>query len=198
MENDEEDSEFLPDSLDINEVPDSGIGSSSERTSSYKVNQCLITPCFPPNIPFLCSQIRTTQRSAWKLKNSKRSSKRPLWRRPNPWTGKRRRLIGPQIVFYQWTKAQTARGAVLLVPRPYRPKIDSCPPTIWVRHRHRPCLPKSPARISINAWVFLLSASTARNPIVWRMEAWRRESKALWTKLRAEAPQKCTYPPGNL
>mgnify|MGYP001477112329 FL=1 len=37
MENDDEDdSECLQDSLDINEVPDSGIGSSSERT--YKVN----------------------------------------------------------------------------------------------------------------------------------------------------------------
>ena len=37
MENDDEDSECLQDSLDINEVPDSGIGSSSERT--YKVNR---------------------------------------------------------------------------------------------------------------------------------------------------------------
>ena len=60
MENDEEDSEFLPDSLDINEVPDSGIGSSSERTSSYKVNQCLITPCFPFNtIPLQPNQNNT-------------------------------------------------------------------------------------------------------------------------------------------
>ena len=45
MENDDEDSECLQDSLDINEVPDSGIGSSSERT--YKVNRSQFSSYFP-------------------------------------------------------------------------------------------------------------------------------------------------------
>ena len=143
---------------------------------------------------FYCSS-KIRIRLAQRLKNSRRSLKRPALKRPNPSIG-RRRLIGPQIVFYQWTKALTA-PAILLVLLPCHPKIDFCPQTISAHLRLQPCLPKGQVRISINALAFPPSVLTVRSPIASPMEVWRSESKVSWIKqppTHQEAVRpNCTY-----